>query len=210
MKLHNILDEVLKSKSHIMVLRVLQDTAQGYTGREIARLSGLTHRACLQALTNLEDLAIVQRRRGGRDHTFTLNRKNVIVSDGILPLLDLERKLLDRLQQYIKRRFAKHTESIMLFGSVVRGEETVGSDMDVCFVAGNKSKLKEVENIVHELQPAVKQMFGADLAPVYYTAAEFKKYYMQDKSPVVDIVHEGKRISGSSVKSLINAEKEHT
>jgi len=37
MRFHHVLDEVLAAWSHIAILRVLQDVAQGLTGREIAR-----------------------------------------------------------------------------------------------------------------------------------------------------------------------------
>jgi DNA-binding transcriptional ArsR family regulator len=144
MRLHHVLDEVLSSRSHIRIVRTLQDTAQGFTGREIARSSGLTHRTCLQTLTKLEDLSVVQRQRGGRDHIFKLNRKHVIVSEGLLPLLELERKLVVRLEQVLRRHLAKQTTSIILFGSVARGDETVGSDLDVCIVTGDGAQFKKL------------------------------------------------------------------
>jgi predicted nucleotidyltransferase len=207
MRLHHVLDEVLSSRSHIRIVRTLQDTAQGFTGREIARSSGLTHRTCLQTLTKLEDLSVVQRQRGGRDHIFKLNRKHVIVSEGLLPLLELERKLVVRLEQVLRRHLAKQTTSIILFGSVARGDETVGSDLDVCIVAGDSAQFKKLKDIVHELQTRVKETFGAYLAPIYYTESEFRKQYSRKRSPVVGIVQEGKKISGLSLNSLIHGKE---
>ncbi|MCL4510125.1 MAG: hypothetical protein M1470_03535 [Bacteroidetes bacterium] len=52
--------------SHIAVLRVLQDSQQGLTGRKIARLSGMNHRACLNALTELELLSVIRCQREGK------------------------------------------------------------------------------------------------------------------------------------------------
>jgi predicted nucleotidyltransferase len=202
-----MLDEVLSSRSHIRIVRALQDTSQGFTGREIARLSGLSHRTCLQTLTKLEDLSVIQRQRGGRDHIFRLNRKHIIVSEGLLPLLELERKFVVRLGQVLNRRLAKQTTSIILFGSVARGDETVGSDLDVCIVTGDGAQLKKVMENVHELQTSVKETFGAYLAPIYYTGSEFRKQYLRKRSPVVDIVEEGRKISGLSLNSLIHGKE---
>jgi hypothetical protein len=55
---HRILDEVLAAWSHVAILRVLQDIAQGLTGREIARQAGISHQACDRALARLENLHI--------------------------------------------------------------------------------------------------------------------------------------------------------
>jgi predicted nucleotidyltransferase len=210
MKFHNVLDEVLSAQSHIMVLRALQDSAQGFTGREIARLTGLSHRSCLQALSKLEDLSIVQRQRGGRDHIFRLNRKNIIVSEGILPFLALERKILDRLLSFIKRRLGKYAKSIILFGSVARGEETIESDLDVCVIVADKPSLNRVEEKLHDLQPEVRKVFGVNLAPIFYKVTDFKKYYYGNKPPVDEITKDGILIAGLSIKKLLNGKKNDT
>ena len=57
MVFHRMLDEVFAARSHSAALRVLQDAARGFTGREIARQAGMTHRSALKALTRLEDSA---------------------------------------------------------------------------------------------------------------------------------------------------------
>ena len=88
---YRVLDQVLNGSSQIAVLRAMQDSKIGLSGRKIARLAGISPKACLQALTNLENLSIVFRHRGGRDHFFSLNREHLIVKEGLLTLLELER-----------------------------------------------------------------------------------------------------------------------
>lgn len=51
MVFHRVLDVVFSTWSHTAVLRALQDSAVGVTGREIARLAGMNHRSCLKALS---------------------------------------------------------------------------------------------------------------------------------------------------------------
>lgn len=72
MVFHRVFDYVFSTWSHVAVLRALQDASQGLIGREIARLAGMNHRSCLNALTKLENLSIVLRQHGGRDHRFLL------------------------------------------------------------------------------------------------------------------------------------------
>ena len=134
MRFHHVLDEVLAAWSHIAILRVLQDVAQGLTGREIARQAGLSHRACHQALIRLEKLYILKRQHGGRSHFFTLNRSQQLVDKGLLPLLAVERHFSSELFAAIRKRLSKATLSIILFGSVARKQETTESDLDLCFI----------------------------------------------------------------------------
>ena len=86
MVIHRPFDEVLRSWSHVAVLRAILDSAVGLTGNEIARVSGMQPRSALKALTSLEELGIVHRQRGGRDHLFTLNRDHFLTREGLLPL----------------------------------------------------------------------------------------------------------------------------
>ena len=124
MVFHHVWDRVFSTWSHVAVLRALQDSAQGSTGREIARLSGMNHRSCLQALTELEEIFLIRRARGGRDHIFTLNREHLLVEEVILPMLALERGFSRSLFTYLSKRLRKHARSIIVFGSVTRNEET--------------------------------------------------------------------------------------
>ncbi|MGA2623864.1 MAG: helix-turn-helix domain-containing protein [Bacteroidota bacterium] len=86
MIMHRVLDEVLRSWSHVAVLRALMDTSTGFTGNEVARVSGMQPRSALKALSSLEELGIVRRQRGGRDHLFTLNREHFLVREALLPI----------------------------------------------------------------------------------------------------------------------------
>ena len=56
----------------LQFLRALIDTNSGFTGNEVARVSGMNPRSAFKALTSLENLGIVNRQIGGRDHIFTL------------------------------------------------------------------------------------------------------------------------------------------
>lgn len=199
---HRVLDQVFSTWSHIAVLRVLQDTAHGLTGREIARLSSMSHRSCLKALTNLEDLHLLIRQRGGRDHLFVLNRDHVLVSEAILPLLEFERRFLLHVEEYLKKRLQRKTMSVILFGSVARKQEDTRSDLDLCVVVRAESEKAAVQEQIHVLAPSVQQRFGARISPIIFTAAEFARGVKLKKSPMHEIAKEGKVIAGKSLRDL--------
>lgn len=196
MVFHRLLDRVFFTWSHIAVLRALRDTAKGFTGREIARGASMSHRSCMQALTRLEDLGIVLRTRGGRDHLFVLNRDNVIVQEGILPLLAIERDLLDRVLKVIAKGLRSATECVILFGSVARREESVSSDLDLCVIVHSQAKKSEAQRRFHAIAPMMQEQFHVRMAGIFYTAAEFKRGARGEKAPFVDVIKDGIVVSG--------------
>ncbi len=70
MVIHKILDNVFATWSNIAVLRVLKEVKIGLSGREIAKQAGISAPTSLDALSSLENLNIVSRQRGGREHFF--------------------------------------------------------------------------------------------------------------------------------------------
>jgi predicted nucleotidyltransferase/DNA-binding transcriptional ArsR family regulator len=202
---HRVLDHVFSTWSHVAVLRALRDTAHPLTGREVARTAGMNHRSCLRALTALEDLHLITRQRGGRDHLFALNRDHVLVKQALLPLLENERKFLGEVIGFVRPKLALVTKSVILFGSVVRKEETVRSDLDVCLVVQNDQGKKRAQEVLHGITPECQRRYGARLAPLLFTVTEFRRNNKLKKSPVPEIVHEGEVITGSSIGKLLRA-----
>ena len=182
---------------------VLVFSKSGMTGREVARNSGMTPKSALKALTDLENLSIVKRSIGGRDHIFTLNRNHFLVSKGIIPLLEVEMNYLPEVMNLIKKELSKDTLGIFLFGSVARKEEGIDSDLDICFVVKNKTTKRTVEKKKTELFNVIDEKYGASLGAIIFTLDEFKKRGLKGKSPVNDIINEGILVSGKPIKLLL-------
>ena len=201
---YRVLDQVLNGSSQIAVLRAMQDSKIGLSGRKIVRLAGISPKACLQALTNLENLSIVFRQRGGRDHFFSLNREHLIVKEGILTLLELERSYLKLLSKKIIRNTSKNSESIILFGSVARKEESVESDIDICFVYSDTSYREMIMKKLEELSPSIKRQYGATISPFFISPNGFKRKAKLNQPPINEISKDGIVLYGKSIKVLAN------
>lgn len=203
MVFHRVLDLVFSTWSHVAVLRAIQDSAQGRSGREIARLSSMNHRSCLKALTELEDLRIVERQRGGRDHLFTLNRKHMLVAEAIIPLLRQEREFVGAFEAFLKKQLKRNAVSVFLFGSVARREETAGSDVDVCIIVQSKVGKTTSQDVVHGMAPEALSRFGARLSPVIFTLEEFIRGATKGQSPITDIIRDGRLVCGQSLREVM-------
>lgn len=202
MVIHRALDEVFRSWSHVAVLRALLDTSTGCSGNEVARVAGMHPRSALKALTSLEELGIVYRQRGGRDHLFTLNREHYLVRDAILSLYHSERQFPEVLTTTLAAILGKPVISAVVFGSVAKKEESAQSDFDLCCIVRTEAQKEVAREMLDSEAPSLYQKFGVKIAPVYFTLEELRK---KSRGPLVkDIVTHGKLIAGKHPKDLLN------
>lgn len=202
MIIHRPFDDVLRSWSHVAVLRTLLDSNVGISGNEVARVSGMHPRSALKALSSLEALGIVRRQRGGRDHLFTLNREHFLVSEGLFPLYRAEIAFLSSIEESLSIALGKKVLTALLFGSTVKREETPQSDLDLLCIAKSEHSIDLVRQILASEAPVLYKRFGVKLAPVFFTLEEFKK---RARSQFVKgILKEGKVIVGRSPQGLLH------
>ncbi len=204
MLINKYLETLFSAPSNISVLRVLNERTVGITGRETARLTNLTHRSALMALSNLESFGVVKRVTGGRDYLFTLDRNKFITKKIISVIFNAERDFRLSLFSRIKKQLSRITISLIVFGSVARKDETIKSDLDLCIVySKNRNKLEES---VSNLREQIYLEYSIQLAPIYISEKEFIKRAKKKLSPVNNVIDEGILISGKSIKALM-AEK---
>ena len=199
MLINNILDAVFSARSNIVILRAMINRNAGITGREVSRVSGLSPRACLNTLTSLENIGIIKRLRGGRDHLFVINRVHYLVSEAIIPLLNAEKVFLDEISKDIKSKLKNKCNSVYIFGSVARKDESPGSDFDICIVMNSSKERQILEEEIAELRSRTFLKYGITLSPLFITLKEFVNKYNSDKPPVNNIVKEGFLIYGSKI-----------
>lgn len=202
MVVKRVLDYVFTSPGITTVLRELNLRKTGITGREIARIVGITHRSALKALYNLELLKLVTRRPAGKAYYFTLNREHYICKKIIAPIFAAEDEFSFTLNQKIKKSIGKYAQSIIIFGSVARQEETLESDLDLCIIY--KSGKRKIEDEINQLRTDLYNIFGISLAPYIISVSDFKMKAKNNESPVNNIIEEGKVIYGKSINTIIN------
>ncbi|WP_337866033.1 nucleotidyltransferase domain-containing protein [Ignavibacterium sp.] len=94
--------------------------------------------------------------------------------------------------------------TLILFGSVARGEEEVQSDFDLCIVYQGQSSRKKNESVIPKLREILHLNYGVSLAPLLITKSEFYSKARNNLSPVKNIIKEGKILFGKTIKDLIN------
>lgn len=205
MKFNNILEYIFSAPSNISVLRVLNERNFGISGREVARLTDLSLRTVQVSLLNLEKTGIVKRYTGKREHQFVLERKKFLTRNLIRHLFNVESEFNQNILSLIKKSLHKDVDSIILFGSVVNKNDTIDSDLDVCFVYSGS--LKKIQDKISVLRTDLADEYQITLAPFFITSSKFRSLGLKGSPPVKDILKYGKVISGKSIKILLNGKK---
>ena len=184
------LDQLFSRSSHMAILRVLQDNREGMSGRAIAREAGINHQACALALHYLERLGLLQRQGQARTQLIRLNFANYLVKEMILPLLKKERDFQNQMRREIAKAFKNMALAITVFGSVARGQDIPGSDIDVLIVSEGSNKNLALEKATH-YSAEFKRKYGLRLSPIIMTPLEARKRAKGSEPLLKNILTEG-------------------
>ena len=166
------------------VLSVLLRTSAPLTGRQVHRLAvgDFALSSIQHALNTLIRLGLVKVTAAGRANLHTINPDH----QGVEPL----RALLDplsALETVIEEAVDCDVHSVILFGSIARGEATQDSDVDLAVIAAPDWKGRV------DLQEAVKRRLGNDCDVLVFTETD----YANSSEPVVsEIARDGVALFG--------------
>lgn len=206
------LDSVLSSPNRIRVLRVLAPLEKGVSGREVARLAGVSA-AALRVLNELVDLGIVLRHEATGQHLYTLNRRNYL-ADQIVRLFQSEsvrvQEVFTLLRNALSRREPHSTEnpvrSVVVFGSAARGEAGPRSDFDVLVVVDNPEDVEAAYTSLANISDEVRDRFSLRLSPVVLTVDQLRKQHGEGDSFVRSALEDAIVVQGPHPRSLVDGE----
>jgi len=202
MKFTNPLDQALGQKSKVKALRYLVNYKKEISIRELAREIKMVPANLSVILKELQNEGILTSKRFGRSLVFSLNQDHYLTSDVIIPLFRKEKDIKNKLKQIILKSINFSYESIILFGSVKRGNEKPQSDIDVAFIVRDKD-LARAEKETMEINQAISRIFGNSISPVVLSQKEFVKR-LKNKDKFVSVLsREGEVLAGKSVSGLL-------
>lgn len=115
------------------VLAVLAGADEEFTGRRIHRVLGHgSEHGVRKAADRLVDQGIVTRRQAGQAKLYSLNRSH-LAAPYVEGLRSLRSQLVERLKETV-RAWKKPPSTVLLFGSVARGEAGAESDLDLLVI----------------------------------------------------------------------------
>ena len=63
---------------------------------------------------------------------------------------------------------------------------------------------RKLEELISDLRMELFKIYGVSFAPFYISKKDFTNRARLKKAPIIDIIKEGKIISGKSLRELIN------
>ncbi len=112
-------------------------------------------------------------------------------------------EVMKRLKQYAEKAIEKGAKSVILIGSLARGDYTAFSDADVVIISDNVPK-----NPIERLKDFIDPTLPIDVEPRVYTTEEFIKMAGERKRIIMEVVSYGKVLAGD--KKIIDLVKEIT
>lgn len=162
-----LLDLLFGTYRQRALAQLLLHPESSYHVRELARLTGTTAGTLHRELAKLAEVGLLQREKLGNQVRYQANRACPVFAE----LAGLFRKtsgLVDVLAEAL-RRLQPAPELALVFGSLARGDENAGSDVDLLLIADCG-----FGDAIKALHPA-QAILQREINPVLYSAAEFAR-----------------------------------
>ena len=175
---HNYLETLFGSKLKIKVIRTLyRFKEKSFTLRELSAISNITHQGLLKVIEDLSGMNLIKLERISNFTLIRLNRDCFLMN--VLRIYDIERDTINQLINLIKNYFNnKDFMSVALFGSVVRGNESFSSDIDILVITNNKALAIKTGD---KCNLKIIKRFGNVITPYVLTKNEFKKSNIKEE-----------------------------
>jgi predicted nucleotidyltransferase len=164
------------------VLSVLLRTGAPLTGRQIHGLLSDDHSlwSVQEALKTLARLGLIETQTFGRANVHQINEAHAAVA----PLRDLADPIAS-LRATVHENLGDGVETVLLFGSIARGEATPDSDIDLAVIAppGWAGHL--------ELEDAVRSRLGSNCDVLVFSREEFGRLADEGEPVVSHILRDG-------------------
>ena len=204
MKLNKPLNTILGNKTRVEILRTFFKYPGEFTGRHVARLCKLPQATVQKQLQVLADNNILNFKQVGRSKTFSLNTENILYP-ALKALYEAESKVLSQIENLIKQTIKRSPYlrnqfvHASIYGSVVTGEETSQSDIDLFLLSLDDFDKNRVNEKLEKLQEKILATSGMYLHPYVLSLKDWKK---MNKSLLRSIEENSKLIYGEDLKEL--------
>jgi len=149
-------------------------------GREVARRTGLPAGTLTRELKRLASVGLLTQEKRGNQTLYQANRQSPIFSE-LAGILRKTSGLADVLVNALALLSDK-IEVAFIFGSVARGAETSGSDVDM-FIIG----AVDFGAVVEALYPAQQQL-AREINPKVYSVREWRNKLKEQQPFVMDVL----------------------
>jgi predicted nucleotidyltransferase len=188
----------------IMILKTMsKDLSKWYYTRELAKLSKVSLGTVSNEFNKLAKEGLVEQKIEGQEKYYKLNLANsrtrklceLFEIDKREKLYKENRKIAWVLEDFTKRvsDFIQEVQSIILFGSMARGQATPQSDIDILVLVPNseEGQFKKLMDTIDKLATEVSGRYPVKLVPVVMMTKDFEQSVKDKKRFTTDVLQDG-------------------
>jgi predicted nucleotidyltransferase len=168
------LDFILSSPARVRVLRALLPLTRPVSGREAARLAGVSPRV-IERLDDLVESGILIRREGAGQHLYTVNEEHALYPALSGLFREEDRWSEDLSEALLEVLNPLRPAAVASIGSTARGEAGPGSDFDLLVLVENQGAAEDAHEALAAAAPRLQLRFGIALSPVVSTVAHWRQ-----------------------------------
>ncbi|MFZ1077145.1 MAG: nucleotidyltransferase domain-containing protein [Nitrosotalea sp.] len=171
--MHRYLEEVLGNKVAITLLRTMVNY-QGkiFTIRGLAEEAKVSPNETALIIHGLENFGVIKIQPVGRAYQLELNKKSYVLNKMIEPIIASEKNTFTELLVLLKKYLdTPKIVSAAIFGSVVKGQEKIDSDIDLLIISNDH------DHAIAQISKASEHTFSTfhgSLSPIIFSEKEFK------------------------------------
>jgi predicted nucleotidyltransferase len=179
------------------VLDALLAAGTPLSGRDVAKRCGVSPTTAGDALDELADRGLVRVIPRGRALLWQLDEDHAFVR----MVRDWTAGVDAAVAGLVVDALGEQPESVILFGSVARGDDRADSDVDVLIVAAGAEGRRGYRRRSHALARGLRNLLGRPVDVVVMDRDEMRD---QASSPFVQrIAQEGRILTGTSIPALL-------
>ncbi|MBI5150864.1 MAG: nucleotidyltransferase domain-containing protein [Candidatus Omnitrophica bacterium] len=208
MRLNKPLDKILNNEVKVRALRILCQDPGEMSGRQMAKMAGVTPKTAHEILQDLLREGVLVMRAVGKTHLFRLNDERAIVREALKPLFLCEKRLSERLFDIIRAAIKKSVLkddilSVALFGSVHAKTERADSDVDLLVIVKTSELKKSIEMFFFDIDQRLSSQWGNLISPYVNSIAEFRTNAKKKAGAVPHILKSYQLIYGDRLEKLL-------
>lgn len=190
------IEDVFGTKARIACLRVLSRVAVPLSIRQVAAQARISHVAAADALDALVRLGAVGASVTGRSRIHWLERRNLVVTDLVLPAFAAEETSYARLVAELAVFIPQLVSLAILFGSYARGDQTTESDIDLLVVGGSARDVRDSLDALDAAGAEMRARLGASVSVLGYTMEQARTLIAQGDNFMSGAIRDGHVVAG--------------
>lgn len=193
--------ESLLKRTDAAVLTVLSRTDERLTGRQVARLANSSTPANVRlSLLRLADVGVVTVMPRSDAVLYSANREHLLWP-AIQIALDAETRLIERIRAMTLRHGFTTFTTVVLYGSIARGDGDSDSDVDLLVVQAREGALREA--YLDYLREDVRKWTGNRVQIFDASPAELRSLKESGDPLFANWMREGRLVVGDPLETLV-------